>query len=218
MQPLANAVDSCPRGERRALEGADHLMDTEGRKITEFKAGERVAYVVITLEMRDRPVYPRPDLPAGHDSTIVAAQAPPPWYFLALYDAVGQQYEWVDQHRRPHNQLTAWLAEPGITLYTLLRAGWPHGFFMLDRSETRSCELVYFGLVPEAIGQGLGTFLLSTAVHTAWDHPETDVVTVQTCSLDHPRALPLYRKAGFVPVRRDARTRVLTGDRELIEL
>ena len=28
-------------------------------------------------------------------------------------------------------------------------------------------------------------------------------MTVNTNSLDHPRALPLYQKAGFVPVRRE---------------
>ena len=40
----------------------------------------------------------------------------------------------------------------------------------------------------------------------AWDRPGTARVTVNTNSLDHPRALPLYQKAGFVPVRRETRT------------
>ena len=40
-------------------------------------------------------------------------------------------------------------------------------------------------------------------------------VTVNTNSLDHPRALPLYQKAGFVPVRRETRSRVLTRDRDM---
>ena len=81
-----------------------------------------------------------------------------------------------------------------------MRDGWPHGFFVLDGRAPRACDLAYFGLVPEAIGRGLGTFLLQTALHMAWDRPGTARVTVNTNSLDHPRALPLYQKAGFEPV------------------
>ena len=70
--------------------------------------------------------------------------------------------------------------------------------------------------MPEAVGQGLGTFLLETAVHTAWEMPGVARLTVDTNSLDHPRALPLYQKAGFTPVRRETVTRTLTRDRTLI--
>ena len=88
-------------------------------------------------------------------------------------------------------------------LYTLIRDGWPHGFFILDCRAPEVCDLAYLGLVPEAIGRGLGTFLLHTALHMAWDRPGTARVSVNTNTLDHPRALPLYQKAGFAPVRRE---------------
>jgi hypothetical protein len=42
-------------------------------------------------------------------------------------------------------------------------------------------------------------------------------MTVNTNSLDHPRALPLYQKAGFVPVRRETRMQVLTRDRDTMD-
>jgi hypothetical protein len=51
----------------------------------------------------------------------------------------------------------------------------------------------------------------------AWDRPGTARVTVNTNSLDHPRALPLYQKAGFTPVHRESRTRILTRDRDTID-
>ena len=41
-------------------------------------------------------------------------------------------------------------------------------------------------------------------------------VTVSTNSLDHPRALPLYQKAGFSPVRRETKSRVLSRDRDTV--
>ena len=103
-----------------------------------------------------------------------------------------------------------------MTLYTFLRSGWPHGFFILDGRAAGICDLAYFGLVPEAIGQGLGLFLIETAVHMAWDREGVRRMTVNTNSLDHPRALPLYQRAGFEPVRRETHSRVLTRDRDII--
>jgi GNAT superfamily N-acetyltransferase len=180
------------------------------------RAGERVDYVVTYLAMDARPGYPRPHMPAGPVSALIAAEAPPAWWFLALYDAVGAAYEWTDQHVTPTEELAAYLADPAVTLYTLIRAGWPHGFFVLDARTRGLCDLAYFGLAPEAIGRGLGTFLVQTATHMAWDRAGVARVTVNTNSLDHPRALPLYQKAGFAPVRRETRSRVLTRDRDTI--
>lgn len=180
------------------------------------RAGETVECTVTYLEMRCRPAHPRPHLPPGPPSALVAAEKPPVWYFLSLYDTVGRDYDWTDQHSLPRDQLAAFLADPAVVLYTLMRAGWPHGFFILDCRETGVCDLAYFGLVPEAIGRGLGSFLLWTAVHMAWDRPGVARVSVNTNSLDHPRALPLYQKVGFAPVRRETRSRTLTRDRDLI--
>ncbi len=181
------------------------------------RAGDRVEVTITYLRMEARPAYPRPHVPAGPASALIAAERPPVWYFLDLYDAVGRDYEWTDQHDTPADDVAAFLHDPAVTLYTLLRGGWPHGFFVLDGRAPATCDLAYFGLVPEAIGRGLGTFLIQTAVHAAWDRPGTMAVTVNTNSLDHPRALPLYQKAGFVPVRRATRQRVLVRDRDVIE-
>jgi GNAT superfamily N-acetyltransferase len=181
------------------------------------RAGERVDYVVTYLAMDARPAYPRPHLPPGPIAALIGAERPPAWYFLALYDAVGRDYEWTDQHERPSDELDAYLQEPQVVLYTFMRAGWPHGFFLLDARDPDVCDLAYFGLVPQAVGHGLGTFLLQTAVHMAWDRPGVTTVTVNTNSLDHPRALPLYQKAGFAPVRRETRSRVLTRDRDMLD-
>ncbi|MFO1210389.1 MAG: GNAT family N-acetyltransferase [Amaricoccus sp.] len=181
------------------------------------RAGDRVEVVITFLAMEGRPAYPRPHLPLGPVSALIAAERPPAWYFLDLYDAVGREYEWSDRHDEPRAALDAFLHDPAVTLYTFVRAGWPHGFFLLDAREPGIVDLGFLGLVPEAIGRGLGTFLLHTAVHMAWDRPGTGRLTVNTNTLDHPRALPLYQKAGFAPVRRETRVRVLTRDRDMIE-
>lgn len=182
------------------------------------RAGERVEYTVTYLEMGAPPSHPAPHLPTGGGvtSALVAADRPPVWYFLNLYDAVGAEYEWTDQHEVPPGELLAFLHHPDVTLYTLMRAGWPHGFFVLDSRAEGACDLSYFGLVPQALGQGLGSYLLQTAVRMGWDRPGTKRMTVNTCTLDHPRALSLYQKTGFEPVRRETRSRILTRDRDLI--
>ena len=61
-----------------------------------------------------------------------------------------------------------------------------------------SAELAYFGLIPDFIGRGLGSFLLASAIDIAWSHP-IERLWVHTNTLDHPRALPLYQKMGFAP-------------------
>jgi GNAT superfamily N-acetyltransferase len=180
------------------------------------RAGEEVPCTITYLEMEARPTCRRPPMPTGSASALIAARKPPVWYFLSLYDAVGQDYDWTDQHALPRAEVESFLHDPAVTLCTLMRGGWPHGFFVLDSRSEGLCEIAYFGLVPEALGGGLGKFLLYTAVHMAWDRPGTERLTVNTCSLDHPRALPLYQRAGFKPVRRETYTRKLTRDRDLI--
>ncbi len=184
---------------------------------TMHRAGERVEVVINYLEMEARPVYPRPHIHTGPVAALIAAERPPVWYFLDLYRRVGADYDWTDQIDTPADEVAAFLHDPAVALYTFVRAGWPHGFFLLDARTPEVCNLAYFGLVPEAIGRGLGTYLLHTAVHMAWDRPGTERVTVDTNSLDHPRALPLYQKAGFAPVRRETRVRVLSKDRNIID-
>jgi GNAT superfamily N-acetyltransferase len=185
--------------------------------MTHQKAGTEVAYTVTFLEMAERPAYDWPHLPAGASAALLRAEDPPVWYLLFLYDAVGRDYAWEDLHARPRDEVAAHLARS--TLYTLIDKGWPHGFFLIDGPDPDGAtELDYFGLVPEAVGSGLGSWLLKTAILTAWDMEGTQKLIVDTCTLDHPRALALYQKNGFTPVRREDRTRILTRDRDLTRI
>ena len=62
------------------------------------------------------------------------------------------------------------------------------------------CELSYIGLTDENLGKGLGTYLFKTAILTAWDKRRILKLKVNTCTLDHKNALPLYQKLGFKPI------------------
>ena len=183
--------------------------------MTLVPAGTEVAYTVTYLEMTERPSYDWPSLPAGHTAALLKAENPPVWYFRALYDAVGRDYSWEDLPRQSDAEVADWLDPATKQLWTLIDRGWPQGFFLLDEGRATATEITYFGLVPEAVGTGLGTWLLKTAVLTAWKRPRLEKLEVNTCTLDHPRALQTYQKAGFDPVRREERTRVLVRERDL---
>lgn len=182
-----------------------------------IKAGDSIDYVVTFLEMDARPTYARPHLFGKSPSALIHADDPPPWYFLSLYDAVGQAYEWVDWHARPEAELAAYISDPGFRLYTFLRDGWPNGFFVLNTRDLPVVSIDYFGLVPEAVGKGLGTWFLQTAIFAAWDVAGCEKLTLNTCTLDHPRALAHYQKNGFQPVSQETRSRVLTRDRAVVQ-
>lgn len=178
-----------------------------------MRAGDEVPYTVTFLEMEERPSYPYPPMPTGGPTVLLAADEAPVRYFLDLYDAVGEEYEWTDQHEKPLLEVKEFLHDPSVTMFTLMRCGWSAGFFVLDGREAGSCDLAYFGLTPEAVGLGLGKYLLYTAILMGWEREGVKKLTVNTNSLDHPRALPLYQKAGFTPVRREEHKRILTRDR-----
>jgi len=177
--------------------------------------GDTVQYTVTFLEMAARPGAPTPPMPVGPQLALIGAAAPPVGYFLYLYDAVGAAYEWTDWHGASAEEQAAFVHDPKVELFTLIVDGWPGGFFILDSREPGTCDLANFGLVPQAIGRGLARWLLGTAIHMGWDRPGVRRLTVNTNTLDHPRALALYQKMGFTPVRRETRSRRLSRAREV---
>lgn len=177
-----------------------------------MSADAEVAYTVTFLEMTARPDRPRPHPPAPRGLSLLRAETPPAHFFRYLYDAVGRDHKWTDLHALSDDQLAAFAQDPEVALYVLYLTGWPAGFIMLDKRAGDVCDIAYFGMAPEAMGRGLGDWLLGTGVHMAWDAAPRKL-TVNTCSLDHPRALPLYQKWGFRPVRREERRRRIASRR-----
>lgn len=74
----------------------------------------------------------------------------------------------------------------------------------LEFKDAVAAQVAYFGLMPEFVGRKLGYFFLYHAVSIAWSKPISSLL-INTCTLDHPRALPLYQRIGFVPYSREER-------------
>jgi len=160
------------------------------------------------LEQRARPARPLRAAPPG--ATWVRLAHPATHFYRYLYETVGAPWLWVERRRMPDEQLESIVSDPDVHIGVAYVGGAPAGYFELDARHLRDgvrgeIELAYFGLVPECIGRGLGGWLLDAAIDRAWSMEGTTRLWVHTCSLDHPRALGQYERAGFVRVaeRRD---------------
>ena len=156
--------------------------------------GDVVPVTVTYLEMRAPPAEPAPPAPPG--VTVAHLVAPSVERYRELYNAVGHDWYWVDRLRMPDAALREMLEDPRVEVQVLRVDGREAGYAELDRSEPGEVRLMYFGLMPGFIGRGLGRWFLRWAVDRAWSHAPGRV-WVDTCTLDHPRALANYLDAGF---------------------
>jgi len=165
---------------------------------------KKLETVVTHLEMTVRPAQ-RLRAPTGMYLAMMRAPNIPLHYYRYLYDVVGRPHNWVDRRVMSDEQLSERIHAEGIDIVVLYANGAPAGYYELDFSTEKEVTLAYFGIVEDFTGRGLGPYLLSEALAHAW-RPEVEKVKVETCTFDHPAALPLYQKAGFEPVARENRT------------
>jgi len=154
--------------------------------------------VDVTFLRQDRPAAsPAPPLPA--DTTLVRALRPTVSFYRYLYHTVGAPYVWWLRRAMADRDIAALLSSAAVTLHVLYRYGEPAGFFELE-ARGDAMNISYFGLFPHAVGQGIGPAFLRASADAAWAG-KPRMLTVNTCTADHPRALPNYLRAGFVPYR-----------------
>lgn len=143
--------------------------------------------------------HPGQFVPAWLDHPELAirrSQVACPEWSRFLFLAVGAKWYWDDRLRWPYERWLDWLNQPGVETWVLYVSGTPAGFFELEARPEGVWEIVYFGLLPQFTGQGFGGHLLSFAIERAWQQGARKLL-VHTTSLDHPAALPNYRKRGF---------------------
>lgn len=153
----------------------------------------------VTDMASDRPPEtPPPPVPEGfglvrHAGTLTWAA------FAPLFHAVGNPWLWRDRLLRSPAEQDAHLSDPGVVVHILRRDAdaTDLGFCEMDcRNPAAGFRVLYFGLVPEAIGGGLGRLLFIHALHDAWRHDPT-CIRLDTCTHDHPRAVAFYQRFGF---------------------
>jgi GNAT superfamily N-acetyltransferase len=159
--------------------------------------GKKHKTTVTHLEMLSEPRLPPVPRPLGKYA-LMRADKPPVHFYRYLYDAVGRDYVWVNRKRLSDAALAQIIHHEDVEIYVLYCSGAPAGYAELDFRAMPRVELSFLGVMPEYIGSGLGRFLLAEAISLAWRRSPQRLI-VQTCTLDHPRALPLYQRMGFTP-------------------
>jgi len=165
---------------------------------------EPIPVTVTFLEMAVPPPH-YPPLPHNRPVALLKVRNIPLHFYRYLMDRVGRKWHWVNALRLSDAELSTRLNDGTRDIRVLHVDGAPAGFFEISARPPQTGEIVYFGLTDTAMGQGIGRWFLGAAIEAAWaSRPER--VTVQTCTLDHPAALPLYQKMGFSPVAQQQET------------
>lgn len=154
-----------------------------------------VGVVVTYLEMTERPK-PRP-LPSSPLRMKHWPDVTPAEYRL-LFKRVGARWLWYSRLLMDDETLKASTGE----LHAVVdRNGVAVGMIELDFATGGECLIRFLGLVPELAGKGHGAWLFAQLMVLTW-RKGVERVHVNTCSLDHPAALPSYMKAGFRAYKR----------------
>ncbi len=114
-----------------------------------------------------------------------------------LYSLVGEAWSWKDKLETSDEDWEEYAESDDLRTWVAYRKGSIAGYYELQSQPRDTIEIAYFGLAPRFIGQGLGGYLLSHAIRSAWSWGDPRRVWVHTCSLDHPGALANYQARGF---------------------
>jgi GNAT superfamily N-acetyltransferase len=165
-----------------------------GQASKDAEAVTRVGVTVTFLRMIERPQGPAPLLPPN--ASVRHLRQPTNEDYRELQRKVGHPYLWWLRRVMPDAELSAVLHNPQVAVHVLYLDDEPAGFYELDASHWPFVNLNYFGLMPHAVGRGLCAAFLRHAIDNAWSGPIRGM-TVNTCTADHPRALPAYERVGF---------------------
>ncbi len=158
----------------------------------------KVANVVTFLEMRQRPAETaaQPDL----SLTLVRLGPQNLDIYRRLFRDVGEDWLWGSMLDVSDDAVRDILANPSMETYALRDGDRDVGLLELDFRVSGECEVVYFGIVKDAIGKGTGRFLMNLAIAKAWAHP-IERFWLHTCTFDHPAAVGFYQRSGFKPYK-----------------
>lgn len=176
-----------------------------------------VAVTVTSLEMTSAeqivPTPYTPDSAAWHRVDTERSSTSRDFYLR-----VGAPWHWVDRRDWQDDQWRAWTDRPEHHLLVCRMDGTDAGYAELEQQSDGVVEIAYFGLLPEAMGRGLGRWWLSEVLAEAWRLPGTERVWVHTCTLDGPAALATYEGRGLRPFARDVEWRMPDADADVPRL
>jgi GNAT superfamily N-acetyltransferase len=155
-----------------------------------------LANVVTCLEMTAKPALrPAPEMKGLALERMGAADT---GRFRDLFRVIGRDIMWFSRLIMAEEKLAAIIGDANVQAHALVKDGQDIGLLELDFREAGTCELSFFGVVPSAVGSGVGRYLMNEALARAWAAPISRL-WVHTCTFDHPNALAFYQRSGFRP-------------------
>jgi GNAT superfamily N-acetyltransferase len=110
---------------------------------------------------------------------------------------IGRPHQWPSQGW-DDRQWQTYLRRPHLRHWVAFVDGTPAGLLSLDVPAGCEVEVDTLGLLPDHIGQGLGSHSLTVGVRLAWAvAPAVSPVWLHTSSRDHHHALSNYEGRGF---------------------
>jgi len=131
------------------------------------------------------------------DFEVSLVDPPNPKLNQQFYRNVGSPWQWTDRLPWQDADWHDYVHRDALRTWIGTWHGRPAGYFELESQDDGNIEIMYLGLLPDVIGQGLGGVLLSAAIQRAWQTPNTQRVWLHTCDHDHKHAFDNYLKRGF---------------------
>ena len=128
--------------------------------------------------------------------SILQLTTPAPEFNWFMYELIGPDYRWGGRKDWSKEDWNAFVSKPSLETWVAYDDGNPVGFYEMELMNDRTLKIHCVGLIKKYIGLGLGAHLLSHCVDRGWNYAPTKI-TLNTCSHDHPGALPNYLKRGF---------------------
>lgn len=117
-------------------------------------------------------------------------------YNRKMYETVGADYGWVGRRGMDLDYWQRYCSNPCLKTFAFKYNNEHVGYTELIYFHDNPTYIAYFGLLKEFHGRGLGGLFLVMTIEQAWEN-YTRLVTVNTCTLDSPAALPNYLARGF---------------------
>ena len=138
------------------------------------------------IELRPRPAGVRLEGLTGKDASR----------YRTLFRTIGEPWLWGGHLKMSVEQIASMLDETRRETFASANSGGDIGLLQLEYDEKGDAEIVYFGLVAAAVGNGIGRWLMTQAIERAFTRP-IKRLWLHTCNFDHPKALRFYQAAGF---------------------
>ena len=165
--------------------------------------------VITSLEMTSpSQLVPGRPPPAPLDLQEVGPDAAP--LVRSLWLRIGEPHGWTERARWSDADWVAELSKAGVRAWVARVGSDAAGLVELEAEGNGHVGILFFGLVPEFVGNGFGGAFLTLATRLAWGLTGPDGVParrvwLQTSSRDHPHARPNYEARGFRSFRTERR-------------